>query len=82
MGANYCKGQPGTSPQNLREFLAPLDLAGNLRAVNAELRVLAHERGGGRLPAGVGINLRVSPREMDRSTSEHTNRQNYLTRRA
>jgi hypothetical protein len=28
---------------NLREFLAPLDLAGNLRAVNAELGVLAHD---------------------------------------
>jgi hypothetical protein len=26
MGANYFKGQPVTSPQNLREFLAPHEL--------------------------------------------------------
>lgn len=44
---------------DLREFLAPLNLLGNDLAMNAELGVPPHERGGGRLPAGVGINLRV-----------------------
>jgi hypothetical protein len=64
---------------NLREFLAPLDLAGNRLAVDGELGVLTHERGGRGLPAGVGINLRVSPREMDRSIHHGNQTENYLT---